>query len=376
MALFLVVIISIMLLYKLSPYSEKVEPIKKRMKGLFTRQLDNTARNHPGDIYGRLLLNKFSINMIKKNPMGIGIWNFKKNYIKEQAEFISKLEDKTGFQRFFLLPLFSHNEFLQFFIDHGWPGGILFLLLLFFFYKYIYKFLRSSNRNLLVYSIFLSQATITMASLISFPLHLLPNSLIFWFNISFIIKMHNLKSPGLKKYLYFSKKIIFLIGIVIFIILFYFFEHFYRLNRNEYYLSKIIRSGQMKTAEKNLEKLLNKEPDHKFGLYLKGLLYKFNGDYQGAIELFNKHPDIYTGFYIDQNIGECFHQLGRYNEALYYYKNVLKINPYQRQALNNIALIYIKKERFDDALLFLKEALSYYPGNRLLLNNLKIIESK
>ena len=79
---------------------------------------------------------------------------------------------------------------------------------------------------------------------------------------------------------------------------------------------------------------------------------------------------------MEQNKGECFHQLGRYNEVLYYYKNVLKINPYQRQALNNIALIYIKKERFDDALLFLKEALSYYPGNRLLLNNLKIIESK
>ena len=69
-----------------------------------------------------------------------------------------------------------------------------------------------------------------------------------------------------------------------------------------------------------------------------------------------------------------YHRQGKFNQAIQMYQQVLKVKPYHRDALFNLASAYIHLTAYSEAYLLLKKLRSFDPGNPDVLINLAIAE--
>jgi tetratricopeptide (TPR) repeat protein len=74
------------------------------------------------------------------------------------------------------------------------------------------------------------------------------------------------------------------------------------------------------------------------------------------------------------NAGFDLLQKGNYREAQQVYEELLKKDPTQPLALNNLAAIMVKQGKYDRALGYLKQALSHAKGHRVTLNRVCDVE--
>jgi Flp pilus assembly protein TadD len=69
-----------------------------------------------------------------------------------------------------------------------------------------------------------------------------------------------------------------------------------------------------------------------------------------------------------------YHRQGKFNQAIQMYQQVLKVKPYHRNALFNLASAYIHLTAYSEAYPLLKKLRSFNPGNPDVLINLAIVE--
>ncbi|MCM8830150.1 MAG: O-antigen ligase family protein, partial [Candidatus Omnitrophica bacterium] len=180
LAFFVSVIIFLILAGVKSPLRSKVVLIVIIL--LFTRAgFSAVKRFERGTIASRILIWKVTLKMIKENPlMGVGAGNFIINYpyygIGEEAlRGVSLVVDRV------------HNDYLEVAAEAGIPGLILFLYLLYYFFRVCFILYREADREkrLLVASIICSVIGICVNALASFPFKNPSTLLLFWINISF-----------------------------------------------------------------------------------------------------------------------------------------------------------------------------------------------
>ncbi len=120
-------------------------------------------------------------------------------------------------------------------------------------------------------------------------------------------------------------------------------------------------------------------PDRAAKLYQEGKQLQDQGDYEGAVKLYEKavrekrdYADAYFA------MGVAYYKWNRPAEAIKIFKEVLRLNPASSETYNNLAVIYAQQGDYENAAKQLKETIRLDPGyqqGRLNLADLYLAQS-
>jgi len=197
---------------------------------------------------------------------------------------------------------------------------------------------------------------------------------VFWYLLMLLPKFYaTLKVPAMEHHFY-------LPSIGIYIILMEVFKNFYIKNKRYflYFALGIIFILSIFTVERNYQlnyptlvwrKGTEKEPQH-IGNWLnlgvsykeKGYLKKARKIFFKALTIFTKDIDWKAGIYV--NLAGTYFMEGKYDEAIKYLSEALKLEPHQArvyQIYTNLATLYERKNDKEKALYYLNKALKLNP---------------
>ncbi len=135
------------------------------------------------------------------------------------------------------------------------------------------------------------------------------------------------------------------------------------------------RAGKYAEASAQFQKLIDNKPDSA-ELYVRvGEAKKSAGDIQGAIESFNKANQLEPRNVLSHlDLAMAYEQTGRDEDARKYYEDVIKIQPDNVDALNNLA--YLKADGgvdLDQALAYAKQAQQKRPNDPNVMDTVALI---
>jgi len=368
----------------------------------------------------RLLIWKTTFEMIKDNPLlGSGVGTFKMNYLDYQAEF---LKDNPYYIKYSGKAGEAHNEYLQLWAELGIIGLGLFLLIFYFFYKTIFDFYKK-NKNIkdrtITLSLVMGIICFLIHSLFTFPLHVPALGITFFAIMGLTVvymrktNLYEIDSDNcLKEVKLINKKIKIALSILIFIFmifavnlvvikpyiaeLYYFKGMRYNVDKNytkslpnfqyavqlDPYNGRILHA--LGTTYYNLnifskaEEILQEAKKYMIDVntfYILGLNYsKLNmfkeaeEEFQQAIYLNPKFTEVH------HCLGLLYFQQGDYNGAIEQWNKILEIEPNFSNkyiVLNNLGIVYKKKEMPDKALEYFLEALALAPESSPIIEEIE-----
>jgi len=103
-------------------------------------------------------------------------------------------------------------------------------------------------------------------------------------------------------------------------------------------------TGEKKKSLEILDMLLSRDGSDYYALYLKGLLYHMDGDYENAVKNYKAALRIKPAMLIAKsNLGAVYIGLGRLDEAMDETRAVIKTDPDDVESHNNLGTIYQRK---------------------------------
>jgi|DewCreStandDraft_4_1066084.scaffolds.fasta_scaffold01931_17 tetratricopeptide (TPR) repeat protein len=132
------------------------------------------------------------------------------------------------------------------------------------------------------------------------------------------------------------------------------------------------KTGNFKTAIENYKIALKYFDKNLEALYFLGSSYYDSGDNENALKIFKQLEKLAPDYVLlHYKIAKIYNELGLYEEAIDEYKKMLKIDPYLKEALVELAYIYYnKKNRFDEAEKIMLSAIEKYKDDSSLYSNL------
>jgi O-antigen ligase len=270
----------------------------------------------------RLELWKKTIDLSKNNIFtGIGIGNWKIEIMKEGNNYIISRDNLTFFQR-------PHNDILWIFSEQGLLSLGFYLITLCIITSMCYRLaLHSMNNRTRLYYLLLNFGIIAylVYSCFSFPKERIEHSILLGFIVAIIIidygKKFGKQTPGISKFL--------LIPIGIFIC----FALFIGISRykSEFHLKRAYEARLTEDWKKESMEI------------------------SSSYSLFFKMDFVSTPLWWYK--GEAMYNLKNIDEALYYFKEAEKVNPYHIHVLNNIATCYELKGNHTLSIQYYKTAL-------------------
>ena len=368
----------------------------------------------------RLLMWKTTFEMIKDKPIfGSGIGTFKMNYLDYQAEF---LKDNPYYVKYSGKAGETHNEYLQIWAELGIIGLGLFLLIFCFFYKTIIDFY-NNNKNvkekIIVFGLVLGITCFLIHSLFTFPLHVPALGITFFALLGLTViytrkinlpktdsdnrqKEFKLKNEGIKialtiLVLVFMIWVINLVAIKPYIAELYYFKGMrYNVDKNytkslpnlqyavqlDPYNGRILHA--LGTTYYNLnifskaEEILQEAKKYMIDVntfYISGLNYSKLNMFEKAEKEF-KHT-----IFLDPKFTEGYHYLGLlcfsqgdYDGAIEQWNQILEIDPNfpnEYIVLNNLGIVYQKKDMPDKALEYFLQALQLVPEGSPIIEEIE-----
>lgn len=303
----------------------------------------------PGTVKSRLLIWNITLKMIRANPViGVGPGNFFINYPyygigeEEALRGVSLVVDR------------AHNDYLEVCAEEGIVGLILFLYLLYSFFRVAFILYREADREsrLLMAGIICSVVGICVNALASFPFNNPSTQLLFWVNVSFAGGLYR-KVRGerpvkmnyslLKIYLavfIITGSIVGIMGI--------------RASRYMY----IARNTKNNLSLQFAERAILYNPFSFKYLHFAGTTAMNLNDYQKAYDLLTRAAKLHP--YYDStrnNLGLTYLFTGNLEKAEEEFLTALKLNPDSYEFNNNIGFLYLITERYDEAIRYLKRAI-------------------
>ena len=347
----------------------------------------------------RFLIWKSTINMIKDKPIfGSGLGTFPLNYLNYQADFLKRNSEYLNFSG---KAAEAHNEYLQIWAETGIIGLLSFLVLVVIFYRYainvIYKIKEIKEKAIVVGLI--SGVTVTLIHCIfSFPFHIPVVGSAFWFLIGITISSENIflkkerenfKTNCIeinlnlcknKNYFKFIKITLIIMVIVLMIIIINSFViKPYRAELYLYQGRSWLIDEEYKNALSNISYAQELDPHNGRVLHFLGATYYNLNKYNQAIYYLQEAKkymiDVNT-FYI---LGLNYSKLNMFEKAEKEFKQAVYLNPKFTEGYHYLALLYFQKKDYSKAIEQWNKILEIEPdfyNKYIVLNNLGIVYKK
>jgi tetratricopeptide (TPR) repeat protein len=394
-------------------------PLNKSAIAVPQRAMSTFDENDPS-INTRLLIWKTTLEMIKERPIfGSGIGTFKMNYLNYQAEFLKnnpyyvKYSGKAGE---------AHNEYLQMWSELGIIGLGIFIGVILMFYSLIIDYLKkndSDNDKIIVFGLVLGITCFLIHCLFTFPLHVPALGVTFFTLLGLAViytskinlpktnsdnrpKEVKLKNKGIKitltiLVLVFMIWVINLVAVKPYIAEIKYFNGMRHNVDGNYkealtyfeqaasfypYNGRILHAlgatyynlGILNKAEEVLQKTIRYRIDANT-FYNLGLVYSQAGLFSKAEEEFKYAVYLipkFTKAYYD--LGYLYFIQEKYDDTIEQWNDLLKIEPNfpnKYIVMNNLGIVYQKKEMSDKALEYFLEALQLAPEGSPIIEEIE-----
>jgi tetratricopeptide (TPR) repeat protein len=345
----------------------------------------------------RLLILNTAYKMFENRPLfGLGIGIFKMQYLFYQAEV---LEDLPWYLPYYTKAQEAHNEYLQLLVELGILGLVSFLIMFYLFYKKILLALFHENASNQVKAILLGLLMGISAFLIhclfTFPLHVPALGMTFFgmlgLTVAYIGTINIKKRDKLKENTTNSKnngilhkrKSLQLSVIILSIAAFYLINF---LVFRPYYAEFIYFQGLRYTVDQDyasallkFEKANQHNPYDGKNLHALGGTYYNLKNYKKAEALLVKAKHYLTDINTFYNLGLIYSQIGLYKKAEEEYKQAVYLDPKFTKGYHYLGLLYFQKGDFDKAIEQWNEILKIeanLSNKYIVLNNLGIVYQK
>jgi len=291
----------------------------------------------PASAYGRLFQWRITAKMIQDKPLfGFGYDTYQRFYNLYQAQYFAQHQG-TPHERWIAgNNVTAHNEYLQLWTETGLPGLIIFISLICVIY-FRRRDIARKNQVLMIPA--MGGLTVILAvALFSFPLHVLPTFLLFFFFLA-LLSAARQPNGSLRVYpIVYKPFALLLIASLIFLSDIQFRN--YRAHQKWKIAKELTQAGIYKLAAGIYAELYPSL--HKNGNYLL--------NYGGTLCLYGNHDKARglllegTQYSSDPNIfinlGNCYRQQGDFTNALQNYRRAGNITPHQIYPQYLIAKLY------------------------------------
>jgi len=365
-------------------------PLNKSAITVPQRALSTFDEQDPS-INTRLLMWRTTFEMIKDKPIfGSGIGTFKMNYLNYQAKFFKVNPD---YIKYLAYAREAHNEYLQIGAELGIVGLGIFILIIFVFYNLILKYVKKESRDnekIIVFGLLMGVTSFLIHSLFTFPLHVPALGLTFFIviglTLSYIRNIGSLKHEKniiIKNEIFKNKKIkIFCIILFLFFMIFAIDSLVIKPYLAEIYYFKGMRYNNIKNYDMSFPYL---KYAAQLNPYNGRILHALGSTYYN-INIFDKAEEILQKakkYIIDANtfymLGLVYSKRGLNKEAEEELKQAIYLNLRFSEAYYNLGLLYFSQENYDDTIEQWNKILEIepnFPNEYIVLNNLGIVYQK
>lgn len=347
----------------------------------------------------RLLIWNSTIDMIKDRPLlGSGLGTFPLHYLDYQADF---LQNNPDYMQFLGKAAEAHNEYLQIWAEMGIIGLLLFLLIIMIFYRTnlnSIKKLKTIEGKIIIIGL-ISGVTVTLVhSIFSFPFHVPAVGAAFWFLIGLAVASEdifvkkekgvgkinyheiNLNFPKNKNYYKFIKiPLIIIIVIFMIIIINALAIRPYRAELHLYEGRRWLIDKDYKNALPVISYARELDPHNGRVLHALGATYYNLNEYHKSIYYLKEAKkfiiDVNT-FYI---LGLSYSKLNMFKEAEEELKQAIYLNPKFTEGYHYLGLLYFQKKDYSKAIEKWNKILEIEPdfsNKYIVLNNLGMVYEK
>lgn len=307
-----------------------------RFSSLFSSSTTNSSSQ-------RLRAYKSALNMIQDRPVaGFGLGSFYTSF--KPYKFVSE-QNNTSQIHFLQL----HNDLLQFFVELGFIGGLLWISFIVLIIYRPYKKLSlieniNEDKKILYFSLLISLISSWIHSLLSFPLHLPASSFIIFISFGLLL---NINSQTINQ----NKKISSLFIFIILSLPYFLFILYTSYVSSSYNLNNAIKSIYIMSSNGTPSKLKH-FPPHKDNCEA-AKRYTDN-----SLDLFKN--DFYTNNWAPTLYSECVTDK---QQKIIFAEKLLQNDPYHFSALEMAAFIYFHEKKYEKAGEYINQLHRLYPLN-------------
>lgn len=277
-----------------------------------------------------------TIEMIKDNPIGVGLNNHSVIYPKYQ-----KYHNTTSGAIFneATQVIHTHNDFLQLVAEVGVLGAVIVVWIAFLFYRSVFYCCKNKDLFLISIAICAAVSGIIVNSFFSFPFHMPIPPLVLAVYLAIIFSLSNDKkhSISIKRWIAFATVIVLIPAI------FYASKYHYNNIKKDRYLLYAKYFEQQKNWR--AVSILSKEA-YSLNPYCKKLL------------AYSARASIETG---------------DYDRGVEYLKQVLKVYPYNMNSITNMGIAYMLSGKYSAAQECFNRVLEIKPDNHKAIANIRTL---
>ncbi|MDD5607973.1 MAG: O-antigen ligase family protein [Ignavibacterium sp.] len=276
----------------------------------------------PESALGRLLLWKVSINIIEDNPIiGIGFNRFSVAYNNYQSDYFAKGYGSNSEKFLADNVRHAHNEYLQIGAETGLIGLLIFLGIIFSALKFpLINNYQNTGQQLtekLIISISTKAGLIALLvfALFSFPLHILPNLINFFFLLAVLSGSNDI---FLVRELTFSKKVFKPAALIVIVIVSLFAVKYQNLYEtyNKWNLGYMAaKGGYFDIAEKEYEDLIPELNSNGEFLFFYGASLSALGNYNEALKFLEQAKLNFSDPNLYITLGQSYAKLLNFPKA-------------------------------------------------------------
>jgi len=395
----LIVLLSIFLIITVIYSTDN--PLNKSPLTVTQRALSTFDEKDPS-INTRFLIWKNTLQMIKDRPfLGGGLGDFGMNYLNYQAKF---LRDNPQYIKYWTNAKEAHNEYLQMGAEMGLLGLGIFIAILFIFYNLVLKFLKEEKdgkKKLVCWGLMGGITCFLIHCFFTFPLHVhaLGSAFFIILGLTVVyIKNFNLPERGNKE----GKKdcstnreknvenkksnsfrLNLLCTILILLIMLLLIDTIViRPYLAEVYAYKgrdNLEEGNYTEALNDFEYAIKLDPYNGRILINLGATYINLDIYNEAEKVLKRSKKYYNDLNTYWNLGLCYMKLERVQEAEGEFQQAIYLNPKFTEVYHYLGLLYFQQGDYNGAIEQWNKILETepnFPNKYIVLNNLGIVYNK
>ncbi len=276
----------------------------------------------PESALGRLLLWKVSLRIIENNPIiGIGFNRFSVAYNNYQADYFAKGYGSDSEKYFADNVRHAHNEYLQIGAETGLIGLLIFLGIIFSALKFpLINNYQNTGQQLtgkVIISISAKAGLIALMvfALFSFPLHILPNLINFFFLLAVLSGSND---AYIVRELTLSKKVFKPAALIVIVIASLFAVNYIHLYEtyNKWNLGYLAaKGGYFDIAQKEYEDLIPELKSNGEFLFFYGASLSALGNYNEALKFLEQAKQKFSDPNLYITLGQNYARLNDFNKA-------------------------------------------------------------